>query len=312
MGHLYIPGKKEAVGPWLLDLKDIEELHEIFEFVYAKILESIERDRNQEAEDDAKRYNKSFEDAKTAIVKRRGEANKRVTLTSYDEKILFDTTISGLLKDPKLIGFNAKELQLSITDDRYKNEFKLKVSNRFNGQLDYKVSCSSQDAEDEIKYKVENWIDKHEPSIPRQWWNEYSFFIIFFGLAVCVLSITFVVRTEKLDVKQRYRTEIVHLLDSGVNETNRDKSIELLLKYAVEYKAEEQETKKTTNKTAMRIFLSSLFLVVISIFKPKTTIGIGANKGLVKFYRVYSYFILVTIPGVFLVPPLIDWIKSVW
>jgi hypothetical protein len=313
MGHLYIPGEKQIVGPWLLDLKDLEELHEIFEFVDSTILESISLDINDEAERDVKNgYSKTLEEAKNKIVKRQSKRHKRVTLISHDEKILFDSTIAGLLKDPKLVGFKPRELKLSIRDAHYRNEFKLDVSNRFDGQLDYRVKCSHQDAEDEIKYKVENWLDKNEPSKPKQWWTQYSFLAILICSMICGGSITQIVRTEKIDVKEKYRTEIKQLLDSGVNEANRNKSIELLLKYTTEYETEDQATTKTTNKTALRIFLSSLFVILISVFKPKTTIGVGANKGLVKFYRAYSYFIFVTIPGIFIAPPLIDWIRNLW
>jgi hypothetical protein len=89
MGHLYIPGEKTISGPWLLDIEEIEELHEIFEFVDSKISESIDRDNTEEAEEDVKRgYSKSFEDAKSAIVKRKGERHKRVNFGAYLAVIL--------------------------------------------------------------------------------------------------------------------------------------------------------------------------------------------------------------------------------
>jgi hypothetical protein len=311
MGHLYIPGEKKIAGPWLLDIKALEELDEIFEYVNSKVSECIDRDINSEAEGDVKQgYSKTFEEARERILNKSIQQDKKVILTSHDEKILFDSTISGLLKDPKLKDFKAREFQLLIRDNRYRNEFKLNISNRFDGELEYRVKCTHQDLEDDIKYKVENWLDKHEPNKPKQWWNKYSFFFIFFGMIICGGSIMFLTRTEKVNIKEIYRTEIKQLLDSGVNDSNRNNAIELLLKYNIEYKAEDQEATRAINKGALKIFLSTLFLVVISIFKPKTIIGIGANKRLVKFYRAYSYFVLVTIPSIFILPPLVKWIND--
>ena len=237
MGHLYIPGEKQIVGPWLLDLKDLEELHDIFEFVDSTIADCIALDIHDEAEADLKNgYSKTLDEAKAKINKSLTKRHKRVTLISNDEKILFDTTIAGLLKDPKLVGFKPRELKLSIRDTSYRNEFKLDVSKRFDGQLDYRVKCSRQDAEDEIKYKVENWLDKNEPSKLKQWWTQYSFLVIMLGVIICGGSITQISRTEKIDVRAKYRTEIKQLLDSGITESNRNQSIELLLKYKTEYK----------------------------------------------------------------------------
>jgi hypothetical protein len=313
MGQLYTPGQKEIVGPWLLDRKDLEELHDIFEFVDSKISECIDKDITKEAEEDFKKgYAKTREDAKDAIVKRAGKRHKRVTLISYDEQILFDSAILSLLKDPKLVGFKPKSLQLSIVDRWQVNDFKLNVSSRFDGQLDYSIKCSHQDEEDEIKYKVENWLDKNEPNRPTQWWNRYSFIVVLLGAMICAFSITQIVRTEKVNIQDKYRKEIKQLLDSGINQSNSEEALELLLKFTTEYKGEEQQATVSTSKTALRIFFSSILIVAIAIFKPRTTIGIGANKTLVKVYRVYTYFILVTIPGVFIFPPLIDWVIAVW
>ena len=221
MGQLYIPGEKKIIGPWLLDLQDIEELDKIFEFVSDKISECVERDIDNEAESDVKQgYSKTHDEAKANILKRREKLAKKVILTSHDEKILFDSSISGVLKDPKLRGFKVRELQLLIRDTLYRNEFKLDISNRFDGQLDYRVKCTHQDIEDDIKYKIENWLDKHEPNKPKQWWNQYAFLFLLLGSVICGASITLITRTEKVDIKQKYRTEIKNLLDSGLNESN--------------------------------------------------------------------------------------------
>lgn len=310
MGQLYIPGAKQIEGPWFLDLNDLEELDSIFEHVDTKLAESIERQIESHAQSylDKKDVG-TIEKARKLAVEVVGKKEKKVTLISEDEKILYDKSLKGILKDSKLIGFKPKELHLSITLS-YRSLFSLKVSRRFHGELDYSVKCPHQDIEDEIKYLVENWIDKNEPSKVKQWWSSYSGLLCMFSVLCCLISVQFIVTKKKPNIKDSYRQEIGKLLAKGINQNNQNQAIELMLKYTVEFEAEKQVEVKQVNKIPLRVFIVSIFIGLFSWFSPKTTIGLGSHKGLLKFYRAYATFVLVTVPALLIVPSVIDWILS--
>ncbi|MGE0771816.1 MAG: hypothetical protein AB7K37_08905 [Cyclobacteriaceae bacterium] len=94
MGQLYIPGEKQIKGPWLLDLKDLEELDSIFEDVDSKLAESIERQIESKAQlyienKDEDHIEKARKRASNLI----GGRKRKVTLISEDEKILYDESV---------------------------------------------------------------------------------------------------------------------------------------------------------------------------------------------------------------------------
>lgn len=311
MGQLYIPGEKQIKGPWFLDLKDLEELDAIFETIDSKLGESIERQIETRAQSYIeKKEEDSVEKARKRANNFFGSKVKKVTLISDDEKTLYDESLKGILRDSKLVGFKPKELHLSISQG-YTQMFSLKVARRFDGELDYSVKCPHQDIEDDIKYLVENWIDKNEPNKVKQWWSGYASLLFTVSMICCLISVQLIITKTKPDLKGRYRQEINKLLTEGINEKNHSQAIELLLKYTVEFDSESQTEIEQINKTPLRIFIISLCIMLFAIFRPKTTIGLGSHKGLLKFYRTYTTFVLVTVPALLIVPAIVDWIMTV-
>ncbi|MGE0771817.1 MAG: hypothetical protein AB7K37_08910 [Cyclobacteriaceae bacterium] len=225
------------------------------------------------------------------------------------KKFFMMNQFKGILKDSKLIGFKPKELHLTVSLD-YSTMFSLKLSRKFDGELDYNVKCPHQDIEDEIKYLIENWIDKNEPSKIKQWWSSYGSLFFMLSLIACLFSVQLIVTRKKPDIKNSYRQEINRLLTIGINQDNQSKAIELMLKYIVEFESEKQVEIRQVNKIPMRVFIMSLCIGIFSFFSPKTTIGLGSHKGLLKFYRAYTTFVLVTVPALLIVPSLVDWILS--
>jgi hypothetical protein len=313
MGQLYIPGKKEIKGPWLISSNELEELDEILELIDIKIIESTEIEIKETARLAIEKGN--YKDLETAISKIKeyrftpNEKVKKVTLISSDEKRLIDSSIAGILKDPKVKDFKPKELSINI-EYRYSNQFNLNIERRFDGDIRYDVRCFDQSCEEEIKYKVETWLEKYQPSKPRQVWSEFSFIFLILSFLIITFSALFMVRKEFPDFKSIYKNEITQIIDSGVSKDNETKSIELLLKYTADYKPDNIKEVTKINPLAVKLFSISVFILLISLFKPKTTIGIGKHKSLVKIYKFYTTAVLITLPSIFIIAPLFEWLKG--
>ena len=160
MGQLYIPGKKEIKGPWFIGVDELEELDKIIEYIDTKIIESKYLEINESTSIDIQKYPSIYKDLETGIATRKESYLenhvKKIILISSDEKRLTDTSIKGILKDPKLKDFKPKELEIEI-GYRSDNSFSLNVKRRYDEEISYEVKCFDQDCRDEIKYKIEYW-----------------------------------------------------------------------------------------------------------------------------------------------------------
>ena len=138
MGQLYIPGEKKIEGPWLIGIHELEELDEIFGYIETKVNDSINLNIKESAKIAFKEMTSFYQTLEAAIASKEKYYSekkvKRVILISSDEKRLIDTSIKGILKDPKLQDFKPKELQLDM-GDYSNNHFSLNIERRFNDRI---------------------------------------------------------------------------------------------------------------------------------------------------------------------------------
>lgn len=310
MGKLFIPGERNIDGPWFIGNKELEELDEIFEFAHQKINESLETAKQEQAKNDVE--NGMFGTIEEALNRKKlldSEYKKKVELVSKNGKILIDESIKGILKDSKLIDFKPKELFLEIGHG-WEKYFFLKISKRYNGEFVYKVQFHDQDISEEIIYKIENWIEKYQPKKLNSLWSSYGSGFSFICFILSIVLFSFITYKELPDFKGQYKTEINKIIEKGVNEENKNKAVELMLKYSTDYRPENVKEITKINTTAIRFFSISIIICIIGLIKPITVIGIGTHKSLLNRYKIYTKFVLITIPALFLIPPVIEWIQG--
>jgi len=311
MGKLYVPPEKEIIGPWLLGSKELEELDEVVEFIDDKLKISYKKEFNIKAQKflDNGKYG-SLEEAIEKEYRQYFKARKKknIVLISNDETRLIDDRLRNILIDNKLKSFRPKELTIDI-EYGYTNVFSFDVKKRFDGALKYKVRCMDSEIENEISYKIESWIENSQPNKISQLWNKYSIAIYFVAIFFLVFSLYNVYTIETPRIINVYQSEINKLLSDGINSENQYKATELLLKLNANYFPENIEPVSKFNPWAIRLAVFSILILLISHFKPKTTLGLGKHKGLLNYYKKYIKIIIVTIPSIFLLPYLIKLIK---
>lgn len=311
MGKLFIPGERRINGPWFVGIQELEELDEIFEFAHDKISQSLKSAKEEEAKIDVEKG--LYDSLEKAMSKKNFldfEDEKKVELISSNGKKLIDDSLKGILKDSKLLDFKPKELILEIRNG-FNKYFFLKISRRYDGELTYNVNFFDQDCNEEIIYKIENWLEKYQPTKINTFWSQYGSGMSFFSFLIALILSSFISKTELPDFKSIYKNEITKILKSGVNKDNETKAIELLLKYSTDYRPENVKEVTKINKRAIQFFSLSLIILLLGIFKPITTIGIGEHKSLLNRYKIYTKFVLITLPALFIIPPIVEWIKGI-
>lgn len=316
MAQLIVPieKSKEIKGPWFIGKDELEELSPIIERINTKLHSSLEEEIRIVA-------SKKFENEKRKSLDeylKETQADydykntkSEVTIYSKDGKHLIDNSIIGLLKDQNLHGFLSKSLYLNLEHGRH-NSFSLEINTYWtHGGLKFEIKCANEETLKDIRYEIGSWIEKHEPNKAKQIWSDNYFSFILFGAFIMMFSFLASFTHFDADYKDIYKKEINKLIESGVTKENQDKATELILKYISDYKPKSSESEiYIVNKIPFQIFLISTFIVLVSIFRPKTIIGLGKRKSRLEFYKVYTKLVLIILPTTFILMPLVDWMKE--
>lgn len=309
MGILYVPLEKEIIGPWLLWLDELEELDTIIEFIDAKLKESQDIELRTKAKQDVQ--NRKYETIENALESFRKEKIKNIVLISDDETRLTDKSLKNILIDTKIKSFRPKELDITV-EYGYNNIFNLTVHRRFDGELKYKIKCFDNYIENDINYKIENWVEKNQPNRAKKIWNKFSFHLLWISGMIFFFSLINIYSVETPSTISIYKPEILKILKEGINEGNQFKANELLLKINTNYLPENTESVEIINYNLIKTSIIAAILVLIFWIKPRTTIGVGKHKDRIKIYGYYIKLVLITIPAIFIVPPLIEFIKGLF
>jgi hypothetical protein len=313
MGKLYNPSKRTFTGPWFIDKTALEELHEIVEFANNELEKShnefIEATALKDFED--KKY-ENFEDAKAYVIKFSFDTiRKDITLISNDESKLKDKTIKELLVDPKNKNFSPKELSIDIEYGGL-NKFSFNIKQRYDGELQYDLNSTKSEIEDEINYKLENWIDKYKPPFIQSLWLKYTLPLSMLSGIICLIFALKIFSTYRPNTQEVYKDKIESIIKNGVNNKNQSEAVDLLLKINSGYVPPEIKEKTKINEIAKRITIISLAFFLIGMFKPITLIGIGKDINKLKLYKRYIKFVLFVIPAIFIYPYIVDLIKNLF
>lgn len=301
MGQIIIPTDIKIKGPWLLDNKELEELHDCLSVIESKLEEAFKIIVNRTAEsklEEFRRWDTEMDMEKAKQKVRNSypfeKSEKYVLLLTKQGKKFKDDSLLSLLKDSKLNDFNPAELRMQI--EKGPCEFSLEISTRYDGALETRVKVLDDEILNDINYEINKWIDKHKPNIAMQKWSSW-FPWAAFPVIFLLLFMTPLLLKDKTDLyKTQLSQESYMLLKDGLTEQETTKAIEIILQKESGYIPETFRPDIPINKTIGNIWLIVGIGLIILLIKPKTVIGIGKNKWKVGFYRKWTYFVLVFIP----------------
>jgi len=307
MGQLIIPNEISIKGPWILESSQLEELGEALNEINDKIDEAYEIELDRQIEEElpslAKWNEKITKDEARIEVEKRYPFRKRereTTLTSKDGKRIKDSSVINILKDKNVIDFKPSSLQVEI--EKGPISFKLEVSSKFDGELQTRMSIRDDKYSNEINYILNKWIRKNKPnSIVQFWSSTYQYFVfpLFFMLLFVPLML---VKSGKNNYQDKLKVEGIEILKNEIDDSNRNKAIELILKLETDYVPVDYSNKGNMDSTIYKIWLYGFICLVLLAIRPKTVIGIGKKSRLAWFYKKWIYIVTVFIPLTILLP----------
>lgn len=209
------------------------------------------------------------------------------------------------MKDQTLSTLKPKSFSAKIRHGGiFENSFELKILNFYKGELSYDISCNDPNIKDAIQYEIDKWIDKRKPNRALQIWSNYGDFITFTFIVPIILLGIQSFSTSYTTYQETIGIEMVELSKEGINETNRDMAIELLIKSKSGYSLDDFiPVEKPNNPIWIRLFAVAVFIYIASYFRPKTLIGLGKMKSKLVFYKIWIKLVLVTLPAILIIGP---------
>lgn len=157
--------------------------------------------------------------------------------------------------------------------------------------------------------KIENWIDSHKPGIGLTiWYHLASWAPAFIMLIAAIfLFVSMMDSSAKNQYFKQYESEIAQIVESGINDSNRDRAIQMILQKEYDYVPESWniERKEMENQILLYCVGAFLFFLFIRI-RPKANFAIGKGKRRIKAWNTYKYIIFILIPTSILIPILIN------
>lgn len=317
MGYVSHPFDSSIGGPWLLDRKSFEELNEVLLIIDEKLNsawnENIENKVRNAVDGEDITDNEILDKIKEERASPWNNKHKNeCSLTSKDGVKIIDENVMGLLRDVSLVEFSPVSFNSTIEHgSSYENSFELNIKSTYSKDLDYKIKCFNSEISKEIKYEIDRWIEKYQPSrVVSVWAGEFSGFLSFMMFVPIVFALLYLAVPQYTSYKKDLTEEAHKIIANGVDHGNEHRAIQLLLEETFNYtpKSFVPKKKKKSSIIKRNIFLALVLFLVFSI-RPKTTIGLGKFKFRRMAYRRWVQLVTVTVPIALLVTPL--WEKIV-
>ncbi len=311
MAQLLYPTTRHINGPWLISKEDLEELDIIMSTIDIYLQKSLETEAKDLILSDKHNQNLPEQKIKELVDMSKSSypfnrMNKSFVLKFSNDTKLKDESIKGLLKDNKTKDLKPREFDANIEYGR-NNIFKLEIKRSITYDLTYDLQCYDSNMKDEIQYEIDKWLEKRTPSKVLRFWASWG--IVFFLFLISALS-TLTYETfskEYFTYNEVLVTESKELLKNGINATNHDKAVELLLKMQSNYQPKDFIAKeKPKDATEYKVLTLIAFITIVAYLRPKTTIGLGKSKAEYAFYKVWIKTITITIPAICIIGPFWD------
>lgn len=301
MGQIIIPTDNKIKGPWLLDINSLEDLNESLNVIENKLNEAFNLlvDRTAESKfEEFKRWDKDIDIEKAKLKVKNSypfdKSEKYVLIITKQGKKIKENDLLLLLKGSQIDEFNPTQLRIQI--EKGPCEFILEISTKYDGVLETRIKALDDEIFNDINYEINKWTDKYKPNIAMQKWSSWFPFAAI-PIFLMLIFTTPLFLKDKGDIYETQLSQEANLLlNDGLTEKETTKAIELILQRESGYVPETFSPDISINRTLGLIWLFTSIGLLIFLIRPKTVIGLGKNRWKVRFYRNWTYFVLVFIP----------------
>ncbi|WP_425391957.1 hypothetical protein [Ekhidna sp.] len=275
MGKFQLPKSRNMGGPWLLSGNDLESLDSVINSIDSLLYKSWEQqvreNLSEESGDVEEEYSNKQVAEKFDALQKKGY--KACTFINKDDSRLTDESIQGLLKDPASINLKVEEIRIQIVYEKYReNRFIFKLDG-INDEMSYELECSDVSVREEIQYEIEKWIAVKRPNKFLRFWSNSAAVMILLAVLSMLIFGSSAYESEEVPYSSELKREAFELLDNGIDSTNSDRVLELLLQYESGYVPSDYVgARSESNPSTKKFFYLSIFVFIIGVVKPKSTI----------------------------------------
>ncbi|WP_338648220.1 hypothetical protein V5J73_05710 [Flavobacterium sp. KS-LB2] len=308
MGQIIIPTDRKINGPWILDLKSLEELNEVLLTIEEKLEQASEVLLTKTAESYLEEYkdrheNIDLESAKLKVKNINYKFNSSekfaLIITKQGNKIKDDNLLS-ILKGNEINEYNPTELKIHIRKGPC--EFTLEVTTNYQGELETRIKSVDDDIFNDINYEINKWIENHKPTLIMQKWSGWFPFAAFPIIMMLVFATPLFIKNDKDAYKTQLEQKANFLLKDGLTPVETTKAIEIILQHESDYVPETFKQDNKINEILGTVWIITILGLIILMIKPNTVIGLGKSRWKIKFYKRWIYFVLVFIPLSIILP----------
>lgn len=303
MGRLYISAVNQISGPWLLSHENLVTLNDLFNEIDDKLskalAKTIDTTAKQQMEDDNQKFDLSKRISK--LQRKYNTKSKSATVT-FDDRSTFEANdIKEILNHVNVnSSLTPVELYIRTIHGNHENEFNLIINSNpgeEEANFEYRIRCLDYDTQLEIKTSIDKWIRENKASRPLQIWSNVLVYIIwvvgFFTILISYGNLSYTSSKAK-NYKEELKLEAQKIIENKSYSTNNDSTLLLLLKLQSDYVPAniKSETTVVYNKGAKKVLIASLVIFIVSLFRPRTIIGIGRKYNKYKFYKFWWTYII--------------------
>ncbi len=299
-------GNRKICGSWLMDEKALLSLEEVARNMYTYLYDVQENqiEKSQGNNEECNYYQRlknttSYPKINICFVK---GSDKQVDsfkdifdLLEYRECLVRKIEISFRCLGTKVM------LTLSSGND---------TSNYFEYEIIGSETFENYEYHKDILIgKIENWIDSYKPCIGLTAWYYLAVLTPIFCLLIAVvcLGISLMDSGAKDQYFKQYDSEIAQIVESEINDSNRDRAIQMILQKEYDYVPESWNIERKKTENQILLYCEGMFLFCLFIrIRPKANFAIGKGKRRIKAWNTYKYIIFILIPTSILIPILIN------
>lgn len=308
MGQIILPLERKINGPWILDLTALEELSEILEKIEEKIELAFETLLTIGAEQKLLEYSNShnvqdLEEAKILFKKLTynfGNSETFAEISTQQGSIIKEKNLISLLKGAEIKEYNPCALIVNIRKGPC--QFTLEVTTKYRGELETRIKAVDEDLFNDINYELNKWIENHKPSFVKQKWFSWFPFASLPIIMILCFGTPLFIKSDVDAYKSQLEQKTNMILKDGLSSVETTEAMEIILQYQTGYVPEKFKQVNKIDSVIVIVWILTLVGLVILMIKPTTVIGLGKSTKKVKFYKWWTYTVLVYIPLAIIIP----------
>jgi len=323
MTNFIYPISSEIDGPFLLDRSQLENLDKVLKEEWERFEEDFKQTLDEAVENEfnesrSKEWNGDKSDeALRAEARNRLEVSYNFRKSRHCSIILDNGTIAKVLdftsafREPDLLDKDPSGFIVSMESGQHKCYITL--SGKY-ASLKVEVEPQADYFVQQTLITLKNWQDSVRPSIWESLWRKFSPYIWLIWISAVFMSFIIIDSHNENLIKFSCREQARTLFTNGIALDQQGKALQLLL--ANVYNIAPNNTLYIIPNWFYLFFIGGgLYSIAFSI-RPNVSIAIGKGVRKVRFWRIYSKFILYTFPAfiftTFFWPKLDDFLKHLF